>query len=93
MTTYDTIESAKEAIKKLPMQFKVKCSKCGSLKAVRSDVFEKRVEKVYALGGTLNDLMGNYICAHCRKIEGLNVIGGKKISGGSGKVVTIEDFN
>jgi hypothetical protein len=86
------LEEALEKCKTLPQQFKVKCSKCGGVKAVRSDVFTKRVEKVYSLGGDLNSLITGYICAHCRKVEGLNVIGGKKISGGSGKVITIEDF-
>ena len=79
----------------LPAQFKVVCSKCGSEKAVRRDVFATRAEKAYntknAIGenGTLKMLLKGYVCKKCQKTHGLNLLGGVvTVSQGSTKVIT-----
>lgn len=41
---------------------KIECTKCGEVKSVRPDVFEKRVEKF----GSEAKLRANYLCRECR---------------------------
>jgi Fe2+ or Zn2+ uptake regulation protein len=69
--------------------FKVHCTKCGKDKAVRLDVFENRLDKVYAMGKNIKDLVEGYICKKCQKEHNLGIIGEpitKKT--GSVKVIT-----
>lgn len=40
----------------------IKCSKCGTIKAVRKEVFLQRVEKF----GSVGKLIANYKCQQCR---------------------------
>jgi hypothetical protein len=74
-----TVESAKAYAKEtFGSQFKQKCSVCGAEKAVTGKVFAERIEKVYALGGNLRDLLTKYHCKSCRKQLAVNVIGGPR---------------
>jgi len=41
----------------------IRCSKCGQYKAVRPDVYAKRIEKF----GSEENLIKNYLCRECRK--------------------------
>jgi hypothetical protein len=69
--------------------FKVHCIKCGKDKAVRLDVFENRLDKVYAMGGDIETLVTGYVCKKCQKEHNLGIIGQpveKKV--GSVKVIT-----
>jgi hypothetical protein len=84
-----TLDGALEKVGKLPLQFKLKCSRCGILKGTLRTSFEKRTKKVYALGGNLNTLIGGYVCRTCRTKHNVNMIGGPKTVG---KVVTLDDI-
>lgn len=42
----------------------IKCSKCGQYKAVRPDVYARRIEKF----GSEENLLKNYLCRDCRKM-------------------------
>ena len=91
---YPTIKEASSYVATMPMQFGVNCVKCGAVKAVRRDVFEKRVAKVYELGGDIKQALDGYVCKKCQKIHGVNLIGGTKgaPSKGSTKVMTSADL-
>ncbi len=51
-----------EKKEKGPSKSKITCTKCGEVKAVRPDVFDKRVEKY----GSEEKLRAGYLCLKCR---------------------------
>jgi Fe2+ or Zn2+ uptake regulation protein len=69
--------------------FKVHCSKCGKDKAVRLDVFENRLDKVYAMGLDIETLVTGYVCKKCQKEHNIGIVGQPvEKKAGSVKVIT-----
>jgi len=88
-TREEALELVNTNSEQFPAQFKVVCSRCGREVAVRKDVFVNRVEKVYAIGGNLKQLVEGYVCKKCQKKENINLIGGPALTkSGSVKVVS-----
>jgi DNA-directed RNA polymerase subunit N (RpoN/RPB10) len=89
VSVMDLAEAKAYAKENFGTLFKVHCIKCGKDKAVRLDVFENRLDKVYAMGSDINDLVTKYHCKKCQKEHNLGIIGEpvtKKT--GSVKVIT-----
>lgn len=57
----ETEEQKEEKEKKLSKS-KIQCTKCKEMKAVRPEVFDKRVEKF----GSEEKLRAEYLCQKCR---------------------------
>ena len=55
-------EEVKEVKEKKPSKSKITCTDCGEVKAVRPEVFDKRVEKY----GSEEKLRAGYLCLKCR---------------------------
>jgi hypothetical protein len=83
-----TLAEAMVYVNSLKQIFKVQCCVCGDVKWVRKDVFAKRVEKAYLHGSDLKHVIENYVDAKCRKRDGLDFIGAKKMGGGSNVVLS-----
>ena len=89
-TRNEAIEMVNTDKEQFPAQFAVLCSKCGRKVAVRKDVFVNRVEKVYAIGGDLKQLVEGYVCKKCQKLHNINLVGGPSLNkSGSVKVVSV----
>ena len=67
-------------VKRLKAMFSVTCSKCGSVKAVRRDVYINRLLKTKS---TIAELDAKYLCAKCRKDGDVDLIGNKKTASSS----------
>ena len=83
----DVVSAMNYAREHFGHQFKVKCHACGDIKAVRLDVFNERIVKVYKAGHNLKDLVEKYHCAKCRKEGNVDLLGNDKPKGGSGKII------
>jgi len=56
------VKEVKEKKDRGPSKSKITCVKCGSIKSVRPEVFDKRVERV----GSEDKLRKTYLCLKCR---------------------------
>ena len=89
-TKSEAIELVNTDTEQFPAQFKVVCSKCDRQVAVRKDIFLNRIEKVYAIGGNLKQLVEGYVCKKCQKLHNINLVGGPSLNkSGSVKVVSV----
>ncbi len=62
MAKKEKVEKEVEKKEKVPSKSKITCTKCKEVKAVRPEVFDKRVEKF----GSEEKLRAGYECQKCR---------------------------
>ncbi len=62
MAKKEKAEEKAEKKEKGPSKSKIQCTKCKEMKAVRPEVFDKRVEKF----GSEEKLRADYLCQKCR---------------------------